>query len=466
MHCENPMRTRLKRLLNLDFHVAMTLLFRSWSIVAGGVMVILIPMVFSGVQQGYYFTFSSLLALQIFFELGINQIIVQLVSHEMAHLRRSSDGILEGDRVHITRLASLVRMLHRWYSLAAMLFAVAVGLAGSIFFLHRGELDVRAWFAVWLALVAFTAINLYFSPTLATLEGSGEIGEVSRLRLMQSIVGYILLWIALLLGAKLSAILLLPATSACLTAWWVRKKAPLVYWLKHHAPVDVLHRVNWRTEVLPFQWRIAISWASGYFIFQLFTPLIFAHQGAVEAGRLGLAMSIFSAVLTVGMSWVNAKAPNLTAHIAREEHRSLNDLFVAVSKRSIGFVGVASLLVLLTVWILQHAGVSFTHRLATLPALACLAAVTVTNSFVFAAAAYMRAHREEPMLQVSVTAGLLTLTSAYFASKQSVVATVAIYSLITAGIVLPWTAWLFMSYYRQHARPMPDIGDGGSKRTP
>lgn len=444
--------SRLKLLLDLDFHVVATLLFRSWSIVAGGVMVILIPTVFSGVQQGYYFTFSSLLALQIFFELGINQVIVQLVSHEMAHLRRGGDGTLEGDPVHIARLGSLVRMLHRWYAFAAVLFAIAVGVAGSLFFLHRGELDVQAWLGVWLALVAFTAVNLYFSPTLAILEGSGEIGQVSRLRLAQSMVGYILLWIAFFFGAKLSAVLLLPATSACLTAWWVRRQAPLVHWLKHRAPADPLHRVNWRTEVLPFQWRIAVSWASGYFIFQLFTPLIFANQGAVEAGRLGLTMSIFSAVLTVGMSWVNAKSPNLTGHISRGEHRALNGLFVAVSMRSIGFVGLACLLLVLMVLLLQQMGFPFVVRLASLPALACLAVVTVTNSFVFAAAVYMRAHREEPMLHVSLAAGLLTLASAYFASKHSVVATVGAYALITAGVVLPWTAWLFMGYYRKHAR--------------
>lgn len=444
--------TRLTRLLDLDFHVVATLLFRSWSIVAGGVMVILIPVVFTDVQQGYYFTFSSLLALQILFELGINQVIVQLVSHEMAHLRRGGDGALEGDLVHIARLGSLVRMLHRWYAFAAVLFAITVGVAGSFFFLHRGELDIQAWLPVWLALVAFTAVNLYFSPTLAILEGSGEIGQVSRLRLAQSMIGYLLLWFALFVGAKLSAVLLLPATSACLTAWWVRSKAPLVYWLKHIAPADRMHQVNWRTEVLPFQWRIAISWASGYFIFQLFTPLIFANQGAVEAGRLGLTMSIFSAVLTVGMSWVNAKSPNLTTHISRGEHRALNGLFVAVSMRSTAFVALACFLVVLMVSLLQRLGCPFVLRLASLPALACLAIVTVTNSFVFAAAIYMRAHREEPMLHVSIAAGLLTLASAYFASKQSVVVTVGVYALITVGMILPWTAWLFIGYYRRHAR--------------
>lgn len=34
-------------------------------------------------------------------------------------------------------------------------------------------------------------------------------------------------------------------------------------------------RVSWKTEIWPLQWRIALSWLSGYFIFQLFTPILF-----------------------------------------------------------------------------------------------------------------------------------------------------------------------------------------------
>lgn len=446
------MRRRLLPLLELDFHVVATLLFRSWSILAGAVTVFLIPAVFSAVQQGYYYTFSSLIALQVFFELGVNQVIVQLVSHEMANLRRCPGGELEGNQVNIARLVSLVRLLHRWYLVAALLFTLCVSAAGALFLHYRGELETQAWLPTWITLVSFTAVNLYLSPTLATMEGAGEIGQVSRLRLIQSVIGYVLLWISVLLGAELAATLLPPATSACVTAWWIRNNAPLVRWLRHDATPNPSHSVNWSTEVLPFQWRIAVSWASGYLIFQLFTPMTFAHQGAVEAGRIGLAMSVFGAVLTVGMSWVNAKAPHLTAHIARGEHRSLNSLFLSVSKRSVVFVGMASITMLLLAWLLQRIGFDFIDRLAPIPALACLAAVNVTNSIVFAAAIYMRAHREEPMLAVSVVAGLATLVATYFASKQSVVATLLAYASITTVLVLPWTIRIFMSYYRAHAR--------------
>ena len=74
-------------------------------------------------------------------------------------------------------------------------------------------------------------------------------------------------------------------------------------------------------------------------------------------------------------------------------------------------------------------------------------AVTAANSMVFAAAVYMRAHREEPMLPVSVVTGILTAVSAYFGSRMGVLPMVVIYAVITVCLSLPWTAWLFRGYF-------------------
>ena len=40
----------------------------------------------TGVEQGFYFTFGSILALQVFFELGLTGIMTQYVAHEVSHL--------------------------------------------------------------------------------------------------------------------------------------------------------------------------------------------------------------------------------------------------------------------------------------------------------------------------------------------------------------------------------------------
>ena len=444
--------TALKRLANhagLDEHVLSTLMFRGWSVLAGGASIFLLPLWLSPTQQGFYYTFSSVLGLQIFFELGLSQVVTQLVSREIAHLSLTeANRRLAGDEARIGRLASLTQLLNKWYLVASVLFAIGCGVAGGLFLAHRNQLPWQQWIGVWIALVLCTAFNLTFSPKLALLEGTGQVGKVARLRFTQGVLGYVLLWLLLWLGGGLWVAMVIPFVSV-ITSWtWLRRNGQMLDWLGR-LPFKREHRIAWRQNVLPFQWRIAVSWISGFFIFYLFTPLVFAQRGAVEAGRLGMAMTVFTSVSTVGMSWVNAKIPTFSMLISRHERLALNVLFKAVSLRSVAFVTVASSTIVLSAYALTALHVPFMTRIASPAVLALLGVVCVGNAMVFAGASYMRAHGEEPMLPQSVTMGLATAAIAYFGSRLGVLAMVAMYAALSLFVGLPWTIALLRTYYRR-----------------
>lgn len=441
---------RLRARAGLDFHVVATLLFRGWTVLAGAATMVLLPLSLTPVQQGYYYTFASILALQVFFELGLNQIVVQLVSHEVAHLRTGPDDRLEGDAAHLDRLGSLARLMHRWYATAGAIFALVGGAVGASFFAARGMLPASAWLAAWLVLTAVSAFNLYLSPSLAMLEGTGRVGQVARLRLVQSLIGYVALWAALWSGAGLWATVAAPLAGAVGTSLWLHRHGGVLRHLAARTTAPA-HRLRWRRDIFPFQWRIALSWVSGYFIFNLFTPLVFSYQGAVEAGRLGLALTVFNAVSTIGMSWISAGNPRFTSHIARGERPQLNALFVAVLRRACAATAALSALVLAGAGALTEIGLPAMARIAALPVLACIAWATVVNSVIFAIAAYMRAHREEPMLPVSIVAALLTGAVAWFGSRIDTASMMALYAAVTTFVTLPWTLHLFHGYFKRPA---------------
>lgn len=439
--------SRIQAIAGLDFHVLVTLLFRGWAILAGAATVFLLPLWLSPTEQGYYFTFASVLALQIFFELGLNQIVMQLVSHEVAHLTETADGRLTGKEAHLGRLSSLALLIGRWYGVAALLFAFIGGIAGALFFTQKGTEPMSMWLGVWVVLVAATAVNLWLSPGLAVMEGCGKVGQVARLRLVQSVLGYAILWVALLSGAGLWAAAAVPVVSAVCTGYWLKAHGNMLRWLSGRV-TDVKNQLSWRADVLPLQWRIALSWASGYLIFNLFTPMVFSHHGAVEAGRLGMALTVFSAISTIGMSWVNAKAPNFTMHIARGERRELNNLFKALFLRSTVVIALMSTGVALVVWYLNQIGLPLMMRIASPSVLVVLAIATTVNSIIFSMAIYMRAHREEPMLTQSIVVGLMIACMVYLSSKISVFNMMFSYMLIAIFISLPWTIWMFAKYLK------------------
>lgn len=442
---EPPSRPRR---FGLDVHVLMTLVFRSWTIIAGGLTLLLIPYGLSETQQGYYYAFASLLALQVFFELGLSQVIIQLVGHEAAHLTFHDDGQVSGDPQRLSRLHGLVGLLRRWYAIAAMLFVLLGGLAGALFFgRSEASLPIGQWAPVWGTAILLTAINLYFSPQLAVLEGSGQVGQVASLRLRQSMLGYGLLWALLAGGAHLWAAIAVPLVAACATPLWLRARGG---WLTR--PFHGVSEISWRRDIFPLQWRIAVSWACGYLIFSLFTPIVFSTHGAAEAGRLGMAMTVFSAVTTLGLSWINANTPRFSMHVARGESAALNQLFRSVALRSTAATALLGFTIVAAVFGASHLGLAASTRIAAPFTLFWIACAATVNTTVYAAAVYMRAHREEPMLPVSVTAALLTV-GVIALLHEDVQHMMLGYAAISFCVGLPWTLMLLKRYRARHRPP-------------
>jgi len=56
-------------------------------LLAGPVGLYLIATFLTKSEQGYYYTFGSVLGLTVFFELGLSYVIIQFTSHEMAGLK-------------------------------------------------------------------------------------------------------------------------------------------------------------------------------------------------------------------------------------------------------------------------------------------------------------------------------------------------------------------------------------------
>jgi hypothetical protein len=433
----------------VDSHVFATLLFRSWSMIAGGVTVLLIPLCLSSVQQGYYYTFASILALQVFFELGMGQVIVQVVAHEAADLRLGADGRYLGSDERMSRMNGLRRLLGRWYVLATVLFLICVNVMGWLFF--RGhELPWQQWAAPWFLLVAATACNLMLSWRIAIIEGFALVREVGRLRLFQSMLGFALMWTVLISGGGLWVVAIVPAMAAvCSTIWIRRRPAADVLAPMPVAPDAPASQINWVTEILPFQWRIAVSWISGFFIFQLFAPMIFKYHGAVEAGRVGLGITIFNSVVSVGTSWVAAKVPTFGRLIAQCQNVDASALFKRLTIMTVAFAISTSLVLLLIDYELAVHEFRIALRLPAVPVLAFLALAAIGNSFVLSAAMYMRAHKEEPLLASAVAMAIATGLAVTLAAPYGAMWVVGSYGILVWLIGVPWTAAILLRrYYR------------------
>jgi hypothetical protein len=451
------LRENLKHWLGLDRAIAFTVLARFWSAAAGIATILLITRFLSPAEQGYYYTFSSLVALQIVFELGFSFVILQLAAHERAQLTFLPDGSIEGDSIAHARLASILQKCVRWYSVAAIIMFVCLLPTGLYFFMTHQHGASIAWKLPWCLLVAAAAIVFQIDPMFSFIEGCGSVAQVARMRLSQAVFGSLLAWTALALHHGLFAPAMLIVGQATMGLVFLLS-APRRKMVKHLLTYKVQeHFVGWRTEIWPFQWRIAISWLCGYFIFQLFNPVLFAYQGPVAAGQMGMSLSIAASIGAVAMAWINTKASPFGTLVARGEIDKLDKLFFRTLWQSTTLLvcGASAFFVVLLV-VGDHFP-RLTARVLPPWAFALLLLTTVLNHIVFSEALYLRAHKQEPFFTQAITVAILLGCATWLLGKYSGVSAVTVGYFCIGGVFGFVTGtYIFLTKRRQwHREPIP-----------
>ncbi len=440
--------------LEVDRATSYGVFTRIWSLFAGVVTILLIARMLSPQEQGFFYMFRSLLAMQIFFELGLTTVLSTFVSHEFITVQWGPGGVITGKDGRPERAFDLLKQSVQWFAIAAVIFCIALTIAGFVMVNHSGRSNVTfPWRAAWLLDVLAAGSFLSLTPFQAFIMGSGEVESINRIWLQGAIFGQVAAWVLFLAGHGLYAIAALNAGNTCaVVTYMVHHKPALLRQLSKHlagrAPAPASFTpVSWWHEVWPMQWRIALSWASGYFIFQLFTPVLFYYHGAVIAGQMGMVMAVANSIFAVGMVWVNVKNPAMAMLVASRSWNALDHLLNRLLLRStlVTMAGGAFVLSAL-IWLNRWHSPLATRCLPPWEVGVILMA-TVINVIVNCLAAYLRSHKEEPLLLVSTLNAVIQGGATwYFGMRYSSAGMSVGYFVVCIVYMLPAVVWVWRSY--------------------
>ncbi len=448
--------------LGVDGAVAYTSLARAVGIAGSAGTVLLIARFLSPVEQGYYYTLLSLVALQTVFELGFSFVILQLAAHESVHLELSSDGEVTGDRVAHQRLASALQLSMRWYSVAAVAMSLILAPLGMLFFSrHAAAAGVEVdWQGPWLLAVAASAASLWFQPFYSFLDGCGQVRAVAALRLRQSVAGAALAWSALLLGHGLYAPALVIAGQMATGLFFLGARRRLLIGLLRYPASD--GAIGWRREVWPFQWRIAVSCLCSYFTIQVFIPILFALCGPVEAGKMGMSLSIAGYMTGLVLPWISTKATPFGRLIAQRQFQGLDRLFLRTLGQALSIFGLIALAAGIGVSLLTVCAPRLAGRMVAPQLFALLLVAAGANCVVQSLGTLLRSFKREPFLLQSVAVASITLTLAVVtAPRWGDTGVTFSYLIAAAGFALPSALTIFARARRGYLAMGPLAAGGG-----
>lgn len=388
-----------------------TALNQLWKLFSGPITLILIPLFLSSEVQGYWFTIIGLSFLMIFADLGFSNITLQFAAHEFAYLRFDENKNITGDIAHLQKLATFFLFSIRWA--ITMVIAITPIIAFvSFFILSKNKSDIN-WFLPWFIYLIASVVVFLNNVLLYFFEGCDSVGLVQKIRFIVSVLISVLMWGGLILKFNLYALSLSLLLGAFLGSFFIYRTFKNIIFKFF----DIIQGYSypWGKHFFPLLWRYAVSFASGYFIFQLYTPLMFYYHGPIEAGKIGITVALWMAVYNISSVWIYSITPKINMHVSRKEWEFLDKLFFKRLFLTLGTFMLGFFVLFLSYFYFKGHFVFFDNilnRFADNMSMLFLAASWFLQTIINSLAVYLRAHKQEPLALPSfVSAVYITLTT-------------------------------------------------------
>jgi O-antigen/teichoic acid export membrane protein len=392
-----------------------TLLNQLWRLISGPIILLLIPLFLSPEQQGYWYLFGSLSALSIFADLGFSNIILQFSAHEFAYLHFADNELLAGNETSIKKLGSFFRFVIKWIStICAVVFPV-IYIIGIGFFIRDNVLAV--YLLPWSLYAVGSLINFFSNSVLSFIEGLNKIEIIQRIRFGVAIVNTAVIVVVLASGGNIYALTLGMLLSASFIFIFIFGSFRKI--LVQLLDISKGFIYSWRKEIIPLFIRYALSFSSGYFIFQIYTPLMHYFHGPIYSGKVGITLALVMAIFNMSNIWMYTITPKINMFISQKLWSNLDGLFKKRLLLSLGTyiliaIGLFLFLALFgKLWIIPKITVRFLPIISVMILLVCYFLQLIINSW----ALYLRGHKQEPYMVPSIISAVWIAITTYLAGR-------------------------------------------------
>ena len=433
-----PIAGRVREYLSPHTAAIYGMIGRLWLVATGPLTILVLAVYFTPSAQGYFFTFMSLAAARTVAELGLGQVVIVKVAHSCSPITKPTDTVPP-------RVVGFIRFTAKWFAGAGFIVGALLCAGGTALLAANQGLPTVEWLPPWIVLSLLVGVDVALSSLLFPMEGVGRVRPVYFCRMVRSLLNSLVLWLLIVLGFQLWSISIALACGLIWTAYFLFSRGKFV--VDALRPGAVATRIDWRSEVLPTQWRLAVSSLSDYVGFSTVIPLMYVMHGSVVAGQLGVTWQLAEAVASIAGAIVFTRFPEFSRLAGARSGRELDGLFLSTSGISMALCLVGALGVGFAVLLLRESGLQMATRVLPFDQVALLMVGLLIWHFNLPIVSYLRAHGGDPYLPASViSAVLLLVINLTLGRWLGPVGWIWGYAVMGASIMLPLGLYLL---YRQ-----------------
>ncbi len=445
----NVMLRKLAERMQLDRPLAYALSSRFWQAVSGPITIALIIRALSEDEQGIYYAFIPVIGIQAFFELGLLNVLISHAGHASAAHDAAAGSQDESAQASADgRMGELIRASNRWFAAASVLFALSALVFGWYTFSSSDLAGGWQWPLV--VLVPLAAISVFFAPSLAILEGAGHREMIYRFRFIQMVCGSAAVWIALVAGAGVWAIVIATAVQAICSAYLAL--VHMASFFSRYRTTTCSEHFSWRRDVLPLQWRVAVNGAAYHLATQFLVTVVLTFHTAAESGRLGMTLSVTMAIQMLALAWTQTKYSLISSMHGKGDREQAGTMWRHTAVVSSGLLVVAFALLAAAVAALALFERGWENRFIAPWQLIVLGIGCLANHLVALQSFYVLARGAKPLVAASLPGLLMTAAAVWIAGYYG--ATSGVVIAFTAGmalILLPMHTWAYLRFRAQYS---------------
>jgi len=389
---------------NIDSGFIWILINRLFSLIRGPITAFILISCLSQYEQGIWYTFTSTGALTVFAELGFTQIILQFVSQEFA-LLSINNGVIYGEKYLLDKFFSLIRYSFKFYLLIVPFAIIILSITGIFIFSKENFIILIAWFIYSLS----GGLTLFVFLFQSIYTGLNEVANVNKVIFKYNFIIMIVTWVLLLLGVGVFSLSI---------GWIAGNIASLVflYMLNSKFWKQVLfYKIekyySWKSEIIPLQWKYAVGFISGYFVYQLYVPVVYKVDGNILSGQLGLTLILIGVMRSISDTFMAANYPRLNMIVAQKDEKAVYSLFVRLFIYALGVNIIGGLGIIFFTKIIQYFSIGI--RFLNLKLTINLVLFNIPINLIGILGLYPLLHKDGSLYPLSILAGSIGIVAMF-----------------------------------------------------
>ena len=269
---------------------------------------------FSPQDQGYWYIFISFGIISVIIDFGFSIILTQEVGHVFARYLNNKKLPVE----FYSQVKTLGIHFTKFYIILLIIFCL-YNLTVAFFYLDLYKLE-------WLLYSFLLCAQFLLSPFHHIYMGIDKVSEVQYSLFLGNLFSSIALLVALYVGLEFYSLSIGVGANIVITSFNFFKKSRL-FWVNLVEAKSMEDDVQ-RKRLKSLQKDFAISWISGYFIFNTIVPFVGKTYGIEVAGQVGLIFNLASFILALSIVYSYNSIPYFNISIANKKLGAAKNKFI------------------------------------------------------------------------------------------------------------------------------------------